>query len=795
MPALTSLLAAMLACSAPGLATPGPTATPTSTATPTATASPTPTPTLAPSEELGSADRARFEGDWDSAIAHYTDVLNGGGTSELAASAELGLGLTLLQSEDYAEAEARLSGYLDRYPQDPNRGQAFFLRAQARLAQGRPAEAVDDYRQYLELRPGKIDSRVHEAIGDALRAAGQPAAAVQDYQDALAQPHLAGDVGLQMKIGLSLYEAGDLSGALDKFDEIYRFASDDATRASANLLAGQALEDMGDASSAYARYQDSVDHFPGAYDTYAGLVRLVNAGVPVDDFQRGLVDFNAAAYEPALPALERAVLSEPTGTAWYYLGLTRRSLGDADGALAAFRESLQAYPEDPHFEDAWFEAAYTEWAYLDRYTDAVQTYLDFATGYPQSGQAAQAMFNAGRTAERNQDLRRAAEIWLGLPETFPGSPLGYEAAFQAAIVLFRAADFGGAQGALNQAAELAASSGDQAAVDLWLGKTDLARGDSEGAQAAWQAAAGLDPTGYYSERASDLLAGRQPFEPTGVFNFSTDPAAERAEAEAWMRTTFSLPDEVALGGLGQSLASDPRWTRGRELWQLGQTGPAKDELESLRHAVENDPVATYQLMHALLDLGLYQPAIYAARQVLNLAGLDDAGTMQAPVYFNHIRFGPYFGDLILPEALHDELDGLFLLSIVRQESLFEGFITSYAAARGLMQIIPSTGQSIADQMAWPPGYTDDDLFRPIVSVKFGAFYLSQQRDRFDGDLFAALAAYNAGPGNASLWKDLAPDDPDLYLEVIRIDQTHQYLTTIYEVFDIYRNLYAQAPSN
>jgi soluble lytic murein transglycosylase len=175
--------------------------------------------------------------------------------------------------------------------------------------------------------------------------------------------------------------------------------------------------------------------------------------------------------------------------------------------------------------------------------------------------------------------------------------------------------------------------------------------------------------------------------------------------------------------------------------------------------------------------------------------MDDASSMKAPVYFNHVRFGPYFGDIILPEAVRQGFDGLFLLSVVRQESLFEGFITSYAAARGLMQVIPPTGQSIADQLGWPPGYTSDDLYRPLVSVRFGTYYLAQQRDRFDGDLYAALAAYNAGPGNAALWKDLAPDDPDLFLEVIRLDQTHRYLTTIYEVFDIYRNLYVQSESN
>ena len=76
-----------------------------------------------------------------------------------------------------------------------------------------------------------------------------------------------------------------------------------------------------------------------------------------------------------------------------------------------------------------------------------------------------------------------------------------------------------------------------------------------------------------------------------------------------------------------------------------------------------------------------------------------------------------------------------------------------------------------------------------VSVRFGAYYMAQQRDRFDGDLFAALAAYNAGPGNASIWKELAPDDPDLYLEVIRLSQPHLYIRRIYETYTIYRQLY------
>ena len=110
-----------------------------------------------------------------------------------------------------------------------------------------------------------------------------------------------------------------------------------------------------------------------------------------------------------------------------------------------------------------------------------------------------------------------------------------------------------------------------------------------------------------------------------------------------------------------------------------------------------------------------------------------------------------------------------------------------------MQIIPSTGASIAAQAGWPENYTADELYRPKVSITFGADYLSDQRDYFDGDLYVALAAYNGGPGNAAIWKELAGDDPDIFLEVIRFDETRRYIRGVYELFSIYRSLYDRTP--
>jgi soluble lytic murein transglycosylase len=56
----------------------------------------------------------------------------------------------------------------------------------------------------------------------------------------------------------------------------------------------------------------------------------------------------------------------------------------------------------------------------------------------------------------------------------------------------------------------------------------------------------------------------------------------------------------------------------------------------------------------------------------------------------------------------------------------------------------------------------------------------------------ALAAYNGIPGNAAEWHRLA-NDPDLFLETIRYEETRNYIRSIYEIFNIYRLIYNRTP--
>ena len=125
---------------------------------------------------------------------------------------------------------------------------------------------------------------------------------------------------------------------------------------------------------------------------------------------------------------------------------------------------------------------------------------------------------------------------------------------------------------------------------------------------------------------------------------------------------------------------------------------------------------------------------------------------------------------------------------MRQESLFESIARSSAAAQGLSQVIPDTGAWIAQRLAWP-NYDNEDLFRPYVGLNFGAYYLSEQLRAFDSHVFAALAAYNGGPGNAARWFDAAGADHDRFVNAVDFAETRLYIQRIYEGFSAYRYLY------
>jgi soluble lytic murein transglycosylase len=163
--------------------------------------------------------------------------------------------------------------------------------------------------------------------------------------------------------------------------------------------------------------------------------------------------------------------------------------------------------------------------------------------------------------------------------------------------------------------------------------------------------------------------------------------------------------------------------------------------------------------------------------------------VEAPHVLWRIAYPDPWPELTVQATAPVDLDPALLLALMRQESRFEPTAQSSAGARGLAQVMPGTGEGIAAQLR-EPGFSHDDLFRPSVSLRFGAHYIAQQLDRFDGQPGPALAAYNGGPRNAARWWPEARGDVDRLVETIDFRETRAYLRLVLTNYAIYEAIQA-----
>jgi soluble lytic murein transglycosylase len=615
--------------------------------------------------------------------------------------------------------------------------------------------------------------------------------AIIAYQTALQAPYIGNTLYLNIKIGDAYEALGDIATSLVVYEDVFNRTGDNREKALMKYYIGWAQITLDQTEQGYANYMEAVTQYPQHYGAYLALLKLIEAERTVDWYSMGLVYYTGEQYGLAIDAFVRYLKAYPdshASAAHYFLGDAYHHLGNYEEAINHWQILIDTHYKDQFWAEAFEKIADTHYINLRDPDSSINTYLDFLEAAPDYPEAPDYLYYAGRIAERSGNLKRAATLWERIGIDYSTSERAYEGIFQAGIVYYRLGDFDNAVDQFSSALGVAGDTGEQAGAQFWIGKCYSELGEFQAAHSSWLQASTIDPTGYYSERALETLEDQKPFAPPEEFSFLIDINSARAEAEAWMHSTFNIPPEEDLNDFS-NLLSDPRFIRGTELWHLGLFHEAKDEFTSLRLDLKNHPANIYRLANYLIDLGLYYTGILATRDVLDLAGYDAAGTFSAPVYFNYIRFGAYYSELVLEITQEYDYDPLIFYSIMRRESLFESFITSSAGAGGLMQIWPPTGEYIYNKIKWPPNYTPEDLHRPMVSVKYGGFYLDELRSRFNDNWYAILAGYNAGPNNASIWLSIAPDDPDLFVEVIRFGDTRDYIRWVYELHAIYKNLY------
>ena len=767
---------------------PSPQVTLTPSAYPTVVETP-PIPTLDSSlsgeERIQAAQRALDDADYGAAAGLWRAAIDQGAFFERPAL-ELGLARAHLGAGDHVAAIALLAQVITSTARLEEQAQALGLLAGAYEELGEWQAAIDTFGRYLTLDDA-AEPYVRWHMAAAYEHLGEVAQAVTQLE-VLDLRDLPPSVQAEMLEKMSeLHERlGAYDRALEDYAEILAISSYANYRALILQKGGATLRAAGEQDQAIARFQQVLEEYSESPAAYLALLALDDLqAADLDDLQRGLILYQAGQYQDSLRALQRyASAASPVDTArvHYYIGRDHEKLGQYPQAFEAYDVIIRGHPKHELAGDAWMAKARAAAAYGG---DPSGLYHEFWRLYPDHVRAPEALWRAGNALQADGAWEQASEFYHTLGGRYPDSEYAPEALFREGLAAYARRDMIAALAIWRDDA-LPAEDDLQRRARLftWLGLALAESGQMEQAQTYWQQAVDTAPDSYYGRRAYDLGSGRRPILGPHV-DASLPPddlgASAWEEIRSWMSTWHQEPDG------DHDLDDDPLARRTRALVQLGWYDEALETARYLRERLRDEPAGLFAMMQLSHELGLHSATIASAESLL--ARSREADAPPAPGALRRLLYPTTYGHLVQIEAERYAIDPFLLLSLIRQESRFNPRALSYAGASGLAQVMPAAGEWIASRIG-PPDYNSGDLVRPVVSVRFGAWFANVLLDMYDRDWFATLVAYNAGPGNLARWTGDQPiADHDLFYETIPVQQAQDYVRLIYQQYRRYQGIY------
>lgn len=745
---------------------------------------------------LREADRALQEGRYPAALSQYSALVSSSDPSEARNAL---WGLASAYDKAGQKLEAARSYTLFATLDDPRSVRALVKLGQLLEAGGRGLEAMQLYREYADRGgPARHALRMRQA-----RLMGNTEGAEKLYEALLNDKPL--DIDRRQAL-LDLAEIkskrGNRKEAAEVFGRLALLERDeprpvlDHGSSPAAVRAAEETAQAGDKTRAermlldYLRAEcngadESCVAYP--YGRYLGLLSLlkINPSAVVSGtippLEAAQLAFDAGNYGRAIGFLDTYRAAEPEDTrraeAALMTGNAYLFSGDPAAAYNWFTATVQTYPASPQAPEAMRRAAD---ALRDQaaWEDALATYTRAIEQYPGAGEeTAQARINGGVLAYRLEQPDLALSMLQPLSAT------------QSLTDTTRA----------NAA--------------FWLGKLQKRAGD-----ASWRSSlekvALYTPGTYLHFRASALLAGEPAggattptFEQSGVSvaNLGVRYSAEekeRADLLAWaanLNTDTARKPQIPTAATPTTpkpengnptllnYSQDPELQRAATLLNLGWEREGYISFRALTERLRNR--GNSEALAEVVTYLRYHAAPRTAMRVAETLAELEKDPLEIPTLLMKTLYPTPYGALVTEEAALRDIDPLAFYALIRQESQFVPDARSSADARGLAQVIPSTGEGIAEQLG-DTRYSGRDLYLPYISVRYGAYYLASNLPQFDRQLLPTLAAYNGGPGNAARWlQGSALLDPDLFAERVDYFETEDYLRRVYTNYGFYKEIY------
>ena len=654
---------------------------------------------------------------------------------------------------------------------------------------GRPPIAIQPLTAAADGCPGLADYSLYY-LGLAQRDSGNLAAS----EEALSR--MANDYPQSVMAGEGMLALGQVQFKLGRYADAARCArralarsqdqsedqssnpsEDQSVGPSAMLLLGQALQSVGDYRGAYQEFNELRDSYPestadGAARTAAYAILAAHPEVTdslTADYHRreGELLIREGESDAAQTQIKAALqfFQPPGGRADLLWLLARAQREDPALEKSTILQCLAAAPPAAIEAAARDRLGHLYWR-ADDTENARRQFELLATEFPNSDFAPEALLAIGKSYDDDHSYDVARTTFERVLAHYPDSDQAEQARFLIPWSYFMTGRYADAARSFSTMEARANSAADRDMSSYWLARSIAMNGDRAGADAIYRRLAASTASNYYPALAAMRIGAAPPASvaPELAFDQFDVPAVTEPAAR------FHLDRALALRGLGLS--------------QL-ETG----ELHALEPiAGLNTSIRNY-LLGAMQAAGAWYDALVTATRLQKDGHLSAAAS-------ERIRYPMAFPDLIVPTARHAQVPPYLVLSLTRQESLFDPDARSGSDARGLMQLLPSTAARMASANgasgANATTYDDSELYDPAVNVRLGVTYLSKLLAMYGGNHFKAVAAYNAGEHAVDRWNEQNADPDDVWVENIGFRETRDYVKKVIGGLREYEILYGPA---
>ncbi len=470
--------------------------------------------------------------------------------------------------------------------------------------------------------------------------------------------------------------------------------------------------------------------------------------------------------------LRRSFPSSPAADQYAYLWARSYVLEDRLGeALEQYREVYRKFGGSSWGVYSLYQAANTALRLLDN-EEAERHYRTLIARHPDNRRAARARYHLADTyrwMNRPEDARRTLLEALRVEPRRERDQFRYSLA-RAAL---EAADFAEVLRHLEPLDGLASKhlppGVTREEIHFWKGVALEETGQAAAAREAFATAAGGRPNYFGFLARSRLPDGNGPAAPADDRPW----LARLAQPRSWRSAP---PEGKKADRIAELLFLHLHEDAAVEIRRAGRAAFGGDRVSHL-----------FNLAWYAARGGLAETSIRAAEQ-LQAAAFAGRDPTDLPPAVQSLLYPRHFWDPVMQHSLDNGVEPELVLSVIRQESRFQSDAKSPASARGLMQFMSGTALALAAELGMQAP-SPEDLYRPEVSVRLGAYYLRKLLNRFDGSPEKALAAYNGGPDNVVRWNaKLELSTPELFVANIGYRETKLYVLRVMGNYFVYKSL-------